>query len=55
MVIVHRHPWQGTMAPNEGCSLVGAVRTAKVTLAEALGDRVVLEAQQGLPISVTAP
>ena len=55
VVIVHRHPWQGTMAPNEGCSLVGAVRTAKVTLAEALGDRVVLEVQQGLPISVTAP
>ena len=55
VVIVHRHRWQGTMAPNEGCSLAGALRTAKVTLAEPLGDRVVLDVQQGLPITVTTP
>ena len=55
VVIVHRHLWQGTMAPNEGCSLVGALRTAKVTLDAALGNRVVLDVQQGLPVSVTAP
>ena len=55
VVIVHRHLWQGTMAPNEGCSLAGAVRTAKVTLEAALGSRVVLDVQQGLPVSVTAP
>src|SRR6185437_5676547 len=55
VVIVHRHLWQGTMAPNEGCSLAGAVRTAKVTLEAALGSRVVLDVQQGLPVSVAAP
>jgi hypothetical protein len=51
VVIIHDHP-----DPTPGaCSAVGAIRTAKVTLAEALGKRAVLEVQQGLPVAVTAP
>ena len=38
-----------------GCRAVGAIRTAKVALEEPLGKRVVLEVQQGLPVSVVAP
>jgi hypothetical protein len=34
------------------CSAVGASRTATVTLAQPLGDRAVLEVQQGLPVTV---
>lgn len=49
LVIEHRNP-----AP-AACTAVGAMRTAKVTLAEPLGRRVVLEVQQGLPVTVTAP
>jgi hypothetical protein len=55
VVIVTRHRWQGIMAPNQGCAAVGAIRTAKVTLKAPLGDRAVLDIQQGLPVSVTAP
>ena len=51
VMIVHEHP-----NPTQGaCSAVGAIRTAKVTLDAPLGKRVVLEVQQGLPVSVTAP
>jgi hypothetical protein len=45
----HRNPTPGA------CALVGAVRTAEVRLEARLGDRVVLEALQGLPVSVEAP
>jgi hypothetical protein len=55
VVIVYRHPYAGSYGPNEGCDLVGAPRTAKVTLQSELGNRVVLEVTQGLPIAVTAP
>lgn len=37
------------------CDLVGKVRTVKLTLAKALGDRAVLEVRQGLPVLLTAP
>ena len=37
------------------CRLLGAERTAKVTLEDALGNRAVLEVRQGLPIPVVAP
>ena len=46
IVTAHRAPALG------GCSLVGAMRTATVQLAHPLGDRAVLEAQQGLPVPV---
>jgi hypothetical protein len=49
VVIVTRHPHT---ALGEACSLVGASRAATVTLAAALGDRAVLEVQQGLPVPV---
>jgi hypothetical protein len=49
IIEIHANPTPGA------CSAVGAIRTAKVTLAEPLGDRVVLEVQQGLPVVVTAP
>jgi hypothetical protein len=55
VVIVQRHPSKIKLGPNEGCALGGYVRTAKVTLDAPLGDRVVLDIQQGLPVSVTAP
>ena len=35
--------------------LTSYLRTAKVTLDAPLGNRVVLDVQQGLPVSVTAP
>jgi hypothetical protein len=54
VVIVTRHP---RVAPlGEACTAVGARRTATATLAVPLGDRVVLDLQQGTPVSlVLAP
>jgi hypothetical protein len=50
VVIVTRHPH---FAPfGEACSLVGAERTASATMAGPLGDRVVLDLQQGTPVAV---
>ncbi len=50
VVIVTRHPH---VAPfGEACSAVGARRTATATLAAPLGDRVVLDLQQGTPVPV---
>jgi hypothetical protein len=49
VVIVTRHA-NGTLG---ACSAVGADRTATVTLAAPLGERAVLEVQQGLPVSVS--
>ena len=37
------------------CTSVGALRTAAVRLESRLGDRVVLEVQQGLPVAVQPP
>lgn len=48
VVIVTAHP-HGAF---EACTAVGARRTASVTLAADLGERVVLEVQQGLPVPV---
>jgi hypothetical protein len=48
VVIVTRHPNVTIGA----CSAVGARRTATATLARALGDRVVLDLQQGTPVPV---
>ncbi len=50
VVIVTRHPHA---APVGGaCSAVGARRTASATMAAPLGDRVVLDLQQGTPVPV---
>jgi len=49
VVIVTRHP-HATLG--EACSLVGAARTATVMLTAPLGQRAVLEVQQGLPVPV---
>jgi hypothetical protein len=50
VVIVTRHPH---VAPfGEACSAIGARRTATATLAAPLGDRVVLDLQQGTPVPV---
>ena len=46
IVTTHAHPTLG------GCSAVGAIRTAVATLAAPLGDRAVLETQEGLPVPV---
>ena len=46
IVIAHPNPFAGA------CTAVGARRTATVTLAEALGERTVLEVTQGLPVAV---
>ena len=48
VVIVTRHPHPAL----GGCSAVGATRTATARLADPLGDRAVLEVQQGLPVPV---
>jgi hypothetical protein len=47
ILIEHPNPLAGA------CPAVGATRTAKVQLAAPLGDRAVLEVQQGLPVPVT--
>ena len=53
VVIVTHHPRVGL---GEACTAVGARRTATATLAAPLGDRVVLDLQQGTPVSlVLAP
>ncbi len=52
VVIVTAEPGpEGT----QGCRAIGQLRTAKVTLSAKLGDRVVLEVRQGLPVPVHAP
>ena len=48
VVIVTRHPHVGLLP--QGCSAVGARRTATATLAAPLGDRIVLDLQQGTPV-----
>jgi hypothetical protein len=54
VVIVTRHPHVAPLG--EACSAVGARRTATATLAAPLGDRVVLDLQQGTPVPlVLAP
>jgi hypothetical protein len=55
VVIVTRHPSKIPLGPNQACELVGFLRTASVKLQAPLGERVVLDIQQGLPVSVTAP
>ena len=49
VVIVMRHPHVTIGA----CTAVGAPRTATLKLAAPLGDRTVLEVQQGRPVPVT--
>lgn len=50
VVIVTRHPHAAPFG--EACSLVGARRTATATMAAPLGNRVVLDLQQGTPVPV---
>jgi hypothetical protein len=50
VVIIDEHPYGGG---GHTCNLMGATRTATVDLAVPLGDRAVLEVQQGLPVPVT--
>ena len=50
VVIVTRHPHVGLLP--QGCSAVGARRTATAALTAQLGDRVVLDVQQGTPVPV---
>ena len=49
VVIVLTHPH----GANEACTAIGARRTTVVELAQPLGERAVLEVQQGLPVPVT--
>lgn len=49
VVIVIAHPHTG----DEACPAIGAPRTTTVDLAAPLGERAVLEVQQGLPVPVT--
>lgn len=50
VVIVTRHPH--VVPFGEACFLVGARRTASATMAAPLGDRVVLDLQQGTPVPI---
>ena len=50
VVIVTRHPHFAPLGG--GCSAVGARRTASVSMAAPLGERAVLDLQQGTPIPV---
>jgi hypothetical protein len=49
VAIVLTHPHRA----NETCTAIGARRTTVVQLAQPLGERAVLEVQQGLPVPVT--
>jgi hypothetical protein len=49
VVIVIEHPHAG----DEACLAIGAPRTTTVDLAAPLGERAVLEVQQGLPVPLT--
>lgn len=49
IVVEHRNPAPGA------CRAIGAERTAVVDLASPLGDRVVLEVKEGLPVPVLVP
>ncbi len=49
VVIVNQRPHSA----NETCDSAGARRTATVELAQPLGERAVLEVQQGLPVALT--
>ncbi len=46
---------QNPARDEDGCRLIGRLLTATVTLDAPLGDRVVLEGRQGLPVPVQAP
>lgn len=50
VVIVTRHP--NAASVGQACSATGARRTATATLAAPLGDRAVLDLQQGTPVPV---
>jgi hypothetical protein len=50
VVIVTEHPHQSLLG--ESCTAVGALRTAEVALSAPLGERAVLEVQQGRPVAV---
>jgi len=50
VVIVTRHPHAGFFVG--GCTAAGARRTATATLTAPLGDRVVLDLQQGTPVPI---
>jgi hypothetical protein len=50
VVIVTRHPHAALFG--QACSAVGARRTATATMAAPLGERVVLDLQQGTPVPV---
>ncbi|GLZ00017.1 hypothetical protein [Actinoplanes sp. NBRC 103695] len=49
VVIVHEHRHPG----DETCPAIGALRNASAELAEPLGERAVLEIQQGLPVPLS--
>lgn len=50
VVIVTRHPHAAPLG--QACTAVGARRTATATLTAPLGDRAVLDLQQGIPVPV---
>jgi hypothetical protein len=52
VVIIVEHGYDGP--DPEACTMVGYPRTATVELDRPLGDRVVLEVMQGMPVTVTA-
>jgi hypothetical protein len=49
IIVEHRRFWP------EVCTSIGAVRSTTVRLASPLGDRAVLDVQQGLPVEVVRP
>ena len=52
-IIVTRHPHVDLFGG--GCSAVGARRTATATLSRPLGERVILDLQQGTPVRIDRP
>lgn len=55
VVIVVEHSILAPQATPAGCRLVATLRTAHVTLSAPLGNRVVLEVNEGLPVPVRTP
>ncbi|MEV0155977.1 hypothetical protein AB0H57_19850 [Micromonospora sp. NPDC050686] len=50
VVIVYSHPYPSPLPEGQGCLAIGAERSAAVELGRELGERAVLDAQQGLPV-----
>ncbi|MEV0155990.1 hypothetical protein AB0H57_19920 [Micromonospora sp. NPDC050686] len=53
VVIVYSHPYPSPLPEGHGCLAIGAQRSAEAELVREVGERAVLDVQQGLPVRLT--